>query len=53
MKVVSVSPKEGFYMDKITHVSAEREIELASTYSTQSEVTTSPTDCFTSFLAGA
>jgi hypothetical protein len=40
-------------MDKITHASTEWQIELMSTYSTRSGVTTSPTDYFTSFLTCA
>jgi hypothetical protein len=35
------------------HASTGAEIELTSSYSTHSEVTNSPTDCFISFLTRA
>jgi hypothetical protein len=45
--------KDGLLQPKLTHDKTTIEIELTSTYSSRWEVTTSPTDCFTSFLTCA
>jgi hypothetical protein len=42
--------REEFFLHTFCYSSTVRGIELTSTYSYHSEVTTSPTDCFTSFL---
>jgi hypothetical protein len=44
---------EGLQQPKMTHIPNLKGMELTSVNSIYSEVTTSPTDCFTSFLTYA